>query len=216
MKKSITALTVMSLTLQANANINSNQDNNPVSPNGGSLTFIKDVLLSNDADESGNVTFGDTLTYQIDTNNTTIGASGAFLSDEIDINTSLVVGSVVTDQGTVITGNTPGDSNVGINIGTIANNSTVHVEFDVLVNEVVPGQTIIITNQANLNTNNLGNFVSDDPNQTGGFNSTVISAFGPPAKVPAINNIGLLALILAMMTAVKGFFTRKKVDTQLK
>jgi hypothetical protein len=214
MKKSITTLTVMSLTLQANANINLDQAKDSVSPNGASVTLNKDVTLSNDADNSGGVSFGDTLTYQIDTNTTTIGASGAFLSDDIDLNTSLVVGSVVTDLGTVVTGNTPGDTNIDIDMGTIAINSTVQVEFDVTVNHIPAGNTIEISNQANLSTTNLGNFVTDDPNQPGGADPTIIAGFGPPKIIPTTTNIGLFALILAMMTAVKGVFSRRKKDNK--
>jgi len=212
MKKSITALTVMSLTLQASDNFSQdlNQIKNPETPNGGSLTFVKDVFLSDDVDNSGNVSFGDILTYQIDANNTTIGASGAFLSDDIDLNTSLVVGSVVTDQGTIISGNSLGDVNVSINIGTIANGSNVHIEFDVLVNEIPAGESIQISNQANLTTTNVGNLVSDDPAQAGGADPTLIAAIGPPKIVPASSNIGLLALILGMLASVKLIFTRKK------
>ena len=219
MKKTLTALTALSFTLQANDNLNQQIADSALNKSiqGGvaDISVSKTVSLSSDADNSGNLTVGDTLTYQISTtNNTNFGASGSFLNDTIDTNTSLVTGTVTTNYGNVVTGNNASDTNVAVSFGTLNGNTTANVQFSVLVvgNNQPFGFTI--SNQAQYTSNNFGSAVSDDPSQPGVNDPTLSAVFAPPTPVPMNSTFGLFAIILSILASVKLFFSKKKIPKQ--
>ena len=99
------------------------------------LAGSKTVTLAIDADTNGTPSPGDTLQYQVTvTNSGNIGTTSAALSDTPDANTTLVVGSVQTSQGSITSGNTAGDNNLAVSIGTLnGGGANVTITFRVLV-----------------------------------------------------------------------------------
>ena len=106
---------------------NSTTDSTPIvrMPN---LEATKDDALIVDADASLDVSAGDTLRYTVVV--TVMGNSGtlnAAFTDTPDPNTALLVGSVTTSTGTVTTGNTAGDSAIGISLGNLVAGAVVTI-----------------------------------------------------------------------------------------
>ncbi|MEK7392373.1 MAG: hypothetical protein AAB214_07380, partial [Fibrobacterota bacterium] len=101
------------------------------------LTAIKTGALLIDSDADGLIEAGETIRYTItianpdDAQNAT--TLGVLFSDTPDPNTNLVVGSVTTTQGTILLGNTGGDTDVGVDIGDILDGATITITFDVVV-----------------------------------------------------------------------------------
>ncbi len=128
------------------------------------LVSMRDFLKI-DADGNGLPSPGDTLSYHIELIN--IGnadATNVFLSDTPDLNTTLIVGSVRASVGTVQTGNSVGDSSVGILIDRIPRAGGIAtVSFDVAIKESLPSSVVSISNQALVNVPGVGSTGSDDP-----------------------------------------------------
>lgn len=218
MKKIVTAVSAMTLTLQANDSLskqldiellNNDSSKNLISAGGTGWLFIKSVALTNDADNSSNVTFGDTLTYSLDVvNRETFNASGVFLSDTLSSSTTLDNDSITTSQGVVTTGSSSGDTSLVVELGTVEARSLVEIRFDA----IVVGNTLgPITNQATLTSMNFPTQLSDDPNILGTDDPTEIMLIGPPAEVPLLNKpLGLLALILSMLAVLKSHLFSKR------
>lgn len=218
MKKIVTAVSAMTLTLQANDTLSEQLDDKilniesskkSISAGGTDLLVIKSVALSDDADNSSNVTFGDTLTYSIDVVNTeTFNASGVFLSDTLSSSTTLDNDSITTSQGVVTTGSSPGDTSLAIDLGTVPGRSVVEIRFDAIV---VADSLVRIRNQATLTSLNFPTQLSDDPNTTAPNDPTDILLMGEPIQVPVLNKpIGILALLLSMLLAVKSKLLSKR------
>ncbi|MFK7958154.1 MAG: beta strand repeat-containing protein [Lysobacterales bacterium] len=128
------------------------------------LEVIKTDVLRNDADGNGSPSPGDTLTYIVTVNNDgNQAAISSFANDNLDPNVTLVVGSVITSQGNVTMGNTPGDIDVGVNFGDIAGGNTVTLSFDVTINNPLPAGVTSVTNQAVVFSDNTPVEPSDDP-----------------------------------------------------
>lgn len=217
MKKILTAMTAMSLTLQANENLNQSLNSIDSSTNnsdrnletfknklnnqeytenfiesmensnksilGGSGSFFafeKTVRLGLDNDDSGDVTEGDVLIYDLLTNNQgNINASGLFLEDVLDSNISLINGSVTTSQGQVIFGNVDGDENVAVDLGALDIQDSAMLSFAATVGSIQDGVIVDVFNQAQLTTDNIGSYNSDDPNIFHQIaDPTIINAFG--------------------------------------
>ena len=159
---------------------NSRTNQNNMGSSGSFMEFDKFVRLGFDADSSGSVTNGDVIIYDIFTKNpNTVSASGAFLDDAVDPNIRLISGSVITTNGTIVSGNNPGDSSVSVDMHDIAPHDTVLVSFAAAVNNIPDGSVINITNQAILTTSNFGEFLSDDPTIANELaDPTIIKAFG--------------------------------------
>ncbi|WP_223789123.1 DUF11 domain-containing protein [Marinicella meishanensis] len=219
MKKIVTAVSAMTLTLQANDALSKQLDDEilniefskeSISAGGAELLLLKSVDLTNDADNSSSVTFGDTLTYSIDIVNTeTFNASGVFLSDTLSSRTVLDNDSITTSQGVVTTGSSPGDRSLVIDVGTIQDRSLVEIRFDTVVNSTAYGP---ITNQAVLISTNFPSQLSDNPDTPAPDDPTEILLMGEPVDVPVLNKpVGILALILSMLLAVKSkLFPRRE------
>lgn len=198
MKKVLTAMTAVSMTLQASDNLQkeimfTDLDRNPVNSSedlqgilgddgyttlkdnfetlgaSGSFVFTNSVSVGLDTDNSSSVTAGDVLVYDVlATNNDQINASGAFIDDLIGANTSLVNGAVNTSHGAVVIGNNSGDENISIDINQLDVGDSALISFAVIVNPIPDGQIVEISNQALLSTINLGSLLSDDPNNYNG------------------------------------------------
>ena len=210
MKKVITAMTAMSLTLQANDSLNQELTTAPIQRNqlqslistnsilnedlsflvsdtnedilGASGIFLdvdKTVNLDIDADLSGGVSAGDTLSYNIFIDNPSqVNASDLFFDDTPDINTSLVVGSTTTTHGSIQVGNNSGDEIVSVNLVNLPIGDTALVSFQVTVDQIADGRIIDLSNQGLVTSANVGFYLTDDPSVVGLTNPTVIKAFG--------------------------------------
>ncbi len=129
-----------------------------------------------DADNNGAASPGDTLLYRVTiANDGNQNATTTFLDDQLDVNTTLVVGSVQVSAGTVISGNTAGDSLVKINVGTIPGGSAVTISYQVTVNNPLPAGVTQVKNQGIVSGGNFPSTPTDDP---------ATPADGDPTLVP--------------------------------
>jgi uncharacterized repeat protein (TIGR01451 family)/fimbrial isopeptide formation D2 family protein len=138
-------------------------------------TFVaKDDFLVNDVDGDGVADPGDTLQYTISITNP--NPQGDFVSavftDSPDANTALVAGTVTTSQGGVTTGNTPGDTSVAVDIGTISALASVTITFQVKINASLPADVVQVANQGQLAFSDVF-ALTDDPAATGADDPTV-------------------------------------------
>lgn len=92
------------------------------------------VDLFDKPNEQGIITPGDTLRYDITVRNQgNAPAINVVIEDSPDPNSQLLAGSVVTDKGTVSTGNGTADQRVVIEIGPLAIGESVNISFQVLI-----------------------------------------------------------------------------------
>ena len=87
-------------------------------------------------------------------------ANNGFYSDTPDENTTLVVGSVTTSRGIVVTGNDEGDTIIEIDTGFIPHGISVTITYEVVVNEGTPEGTMIV-NQEPATIDNLQQLLED-------------------------------------------------------
>lgn len=128
------------------------------------LTAEKTDSLIIDANGDGLPNAGDTLLYEISITNTGDDpATGAEFADNPDSNTTLVAGSVLTSQGTVLAGNTPGDTSVHVTIGSIPAAGSVTISFRAQINEPLLPSVTEISNQGILRCFEVPALRTDDP-----------------------------------------------------
>lgn len=129
------------------------------------LRVQKTYSLFNDLDGDGQPSPGDILKYTITVTN--VGrenAGSVILSDALDPNVTLVIGSVTTTQGAVLFGNAENDRFVQVNLGTLMGRSeSATVTFRVGVNTPLPGGIVAVSNRAVASSDNAPSFPSDDP-----------------------------------------------------
>ena len=130
------------------------------------IDAFKDFSLDVDADQNGVPSPGDTIKYTIIIeNNGNQDASGVTFSDTPDTNTTLIVGSVTTSQGTITSGNSVGDTSVGVNLGTITgNHHSATITFKVIVTSPLPSGVTEVCNQGIVSSSNFHIEPTDDPN----------------------------------------------------
>lgn len=128
------------------------------------LTATKDDSLFTDNDGNGAPSAGDILLYTITMTNTgNIPANGVVFEDTPDANTTLVNGTVTTTQGSVTSGNTPGDTTIGVDIGTVPVGAAVTMTFQVQVNNPLPAGVDRVANQGVFTGSNVSDTPTDDP-----------------------------------------------------
>ncbi|MFC2009147.1 hypothetical protein ACFLUT_03740 [Chloroflexota bacterium] len=129
------------------------------------IEVLKTDSLYHDADSSGASSPGDTIEYEVVVTNTGNEAgTAAVLIDAMPDYTTLVVGSVSTTDGTTVEGNTPGDTMVEVDIGTLdGGGGTATITFRVLIDDVIPAEVDTISNQALVTGSNFPSEPSDDP-----------------------------------------------------
>ena len=127
-------------------------------------TITKTATLLVDADGDGVPSAGDTLLYLFDFTNTGNTAfTGITAVDTPDSNTTLVAGSVQISRGTITSGNSPGDTEVAIDIGTIAVGERLTASFQVTIHNPLPLGVTQVSNQAQGFSFGVPIGVSDDP-----------------------------------------------------
>ncbi len=153
--------------------------NTPEPPN---LIDPKGDSLLTDNDGNGVPSPGDVLLYTVTITNTGATAAGSVtFSDSPDPNTSLVVGSVTTTQGTVTSGNTGGDTTIGVDIGTIEPDATVTITFEVTIDAGLPSSVQEVANQGVVSGDNFDDSPTDDPDTEEPDDPTVTQIVHPTA-----------------------------------
>jgi uncharacterized repeat protein (TIGR01451 family) len=148
------------------------------------LVVSKDDELLIDPGQNGVANPGDTLRYTlVITNLGAADSTNVVLTDTPDSNSTLVVGSVTTSQGSVTVGNTAGDSTIEVNIGTIPPQGSVTITYDTTVNNPIPPGVTELVNQAVVNSNELPPEDSDDPDEPGTDDPTVVPVAAAPDLV---------------------------------
>jgi uncharacterized repeat protein (TIGR01451 family) len=147
------------------------------------LSAEKTDTLIVDANGDGLPNPGDTLLYEITINNTgaDTAATGMFV-DAPDTNSALVVGSALTSQGMILTGNNPGDTIVRVGIGDITGFSTVTISFRVTISSSLPTSVTEIRNQGQLmaiSTTTPIQVLTDDPDTATPDDSTTTPLIRP-------------------------------------
>jgi uncharacterized repeat protein (TIGR01451 family) len=102
------------------------------------LALTKTDFLFSDADQNNLISSGDRLLYVISLSNTgQLAAQQLHFADTLDANTTLLAGTVKTDQGLITQGNSPGDGRVILDLATLAPLARVTVSFQVSINAQV-------------------------------------------------------------------------------
>lgn len=131
------------------------------------------VDLLPDGGSEGEVSPGDVLTYTVVISSSEAEATEVVFSDTLDVNTALVTGSVTTTQGTVTSGNGERDTEVVVEIGSIANGDSVTILFGAVVNDPLPEGGTQLTNQGSVGGSNFAAVMTDDPDTEPDGDSTV-------------------------------------------
>ena len=139
---------------------------------------------------------GDTLRFTtVLTNSPTEDAINPNLTITMDANTSLVVGSVWSSQHNdpnvpnngVITGNTPGDTFVAVEPGTIARQGVVTIRFDAMIKKPVTSPATVSL-QGTISSSYFATMYTDDPDTAEADDATttpIIFVMDPVVTIPA-------------------------------
>ena len=146
------------------------------------IESFKAASLFTDADFNGVPSPGDTLKYTIIVeNNGNSTATDVTFTDTPDANTSLVVGSVTTTQGTVTSGNGGGDTSVSVNIGAIDGGGTqVTIIFRVVIDDPFPSNATEVCNQGVVTGSNFTNEPTNDPSTEANDDETCVAVTSAP------------------------------------
>lgn len=118
---------------------------------------------------------GDTLLYEVTLFNCDdIMLTGVTFTDVPDVYTSLEVGSVTTTKGTITSGNTIGDTFVGVTVGTLTSGETVHISFPVRIDPALPEEVQHVSNQGIVLCAELPLTPTDDPTTPNPADATVV------------------------------------------
>ncbi len=154
----------------------------PENPTGTpDLHITKTDIIENDPDGNQAASAGDVLTYNITVlNNGNAPAANISLNDVPDPNTSLLTGSVSTDQGNIISGNNPQDSTVQVDIGVIGPKQKVAISFSVIIGT---GSFTQVKNQGVVTGDSINTTLSDDSDTPAPHDETItpISIFQQPS-----------------------------------
>jgi uncharacterized repeat protein (TIGR01451 family) len=179
------------------------------------ISMVKTVELLDDVEPDGFANEGEKLKYTIVMTNThpNVDAYGSLFTSDAPQYTTLNAGSVTTTQGTVIEGNSGGDSNVEIDLGTLlANGGMATVTFEVLINNSLPSDLQTISCQSVLTGSNFDMILSDDPN-FGGSEDPTLAPVEPLAIIPTLSQWGILILFLTL--SIFGLLAFRKRDSAI-
>ncbi|HVG10275.1 MAG TPA: Calx-beta domain-containing protein [Thermoanaerobaculia bacterium] len=132
------------------------------------LRVEKTDLLLEDVGLDKAASPGDTVLYKITvTNAGNTAATGVVLTDLIPKNTALVAGTVQTHPGTV-----ESEEPVRVVIGELAAGATVTISFQVRIDDAFPQAATELVNQATVESGELADVKSDDPDTPEAADST--------------------------------------------
>ncbi|MFZ9856872.1 MAG: hypothetical protein ACO3F2_00885 [Roseiflexaceae bacterium] len=144
------------------------------------IEVVKQTMLSTDVNNNGNVDAGDTLIYRVTMNNlSTTTALNTVFNDTPDSKTRIVIGSVRTSHGTVVSGNTAGDTTMVVQVGSMLPTGSVVITYNVRVLSTATGT---IVNQASVTTDD-GTTRSDDPRTSVLNDATKVLIGARPAAI---------------------------------
>lgn len=144
------------------------------------IEVVKQTMLSNDVNNNGNVDAGDSLMYRITMNNlSTTTALNTEFNDTPDSKTRIIIGSVRTSHGTVLSGNVSGDTAIAVRVGAMLPTDPVVITYNVRVLSSASGT---IANQASVTTDE-GTIRSDDPRTALLNDSTNVLIGARPAAI---------------------------------
>ncbi|HZF14297.1 MAG TPA: IPTL-CTERM sorting domain-containing protein [Thermoanaerobaculia bacterium] len=188
------------------------------------LTSTKTVALDNDVNGDGQANPGDTLLYTVVITHHDSGlvteihghapALGVTFASGTPAYTTLVNGSVTSDQGSVTLGNNTGDTSVAVAVPILANNNTVTLQFAVTVNDPLPPGVTQVVCQGTVSSNTLTNALTDDPSLPGMSDPTVFPVFPLPVAVPTLDEWGLLALTSLLAALGLTRLRRRRIGTE--
>ena len=128
------------------------------------LLAHKSWTLGTDADADGLPSPGDTLQYVVQIANTgTSTATLVVFSDTPGLNTTLVSGSVQASHGAVISGNSPADTDVAVNMGALPPGTFATIAFAVGIDAPFPDAVDTVSNQGLVTSSELADVPTDDP-----------------------------------------------------
>jgi uncharacterized repeat protein (TIGR01451 family) len=165
------------------------------------VSATKAVALLVDQDGDGQADPGDTLAYTVVlTNGGGANATGVVFTDTPDGSTALVNGSVTSTAGTIVLGNTAGDSSVQVNVGTLAGGGgTATITFQVTIDDPLPVGVRQISNQGSVAGDGFSGVTTDDPNAPGASDPTVIVVQSVDiSEIPTLGSWGILVLLLLL------------------
>ena len=142
--------------------------------------LLTGAKLVKDVNGDGIITPGELLEYTVTITNDGISdAFGVIFNDTPDINTSLVVGSVKTVPGSVTRGNTVGDNEIVIDLGTIAaKGGSATITFRVKIASPLPAGVHQVSNQGTITGTNFQPVMTDNhtnPNNPGDPTITIVT-----------------------------------------
>lgn len=158
---------------------------------------------------------GDTLAYIAQVRNAgAIEARQVEFAISPDAHTSLISGTVAADRGTVLTGNSPGDTQVLVALGNLAPGEFTDVVFEVEIGEVPP-ELDSLTTQGEVTAADAAPEPTDDPDTPEDDDPTLTPLVGDrpePAEIPTLGQLGLgvLAVLLASVAAAR--LRRRRVE----
>jgi uncharacterized repeat protein (TIGR01451 family) len=135
------------------------------------MKATKTVSLQVDADESGTITRGDTVRYQINLENTgSTALTGVVVTDDLDAHLSTVQ-VLEPSSGTVTAGSTPGEATVVWEVPLVAG-GTETIIFDAIIAEDTPSRVRFVLNQATVSGTGFEATVTDNPNTAAPVDAT--------------------------------------------
>jgi len=168
----------------------------------GGATLVAEsalTLLQNNTDGLANP--GEALRYNITiTNSGTLNATDVFLTDLPDANVTLVDGLVQTTSGSVVSGNTAGDTSVSVSIPLVGvapcQPQVVVVRYQVEIDTPFFDVGDEVCDQASLTSPDAPLALTDDPSTLDANDPTCIAVFLAPEAVHTVdqNADGVMAL----------------------
>jgi len=127
---------------------------------------------------------GDSITYKLTLVNSGLAnAVNVIFADTPDPIGEFQAGSVVAVGGTVTSGNSPGDSSIEALFPSIAAGDTQEVRYEVIVPSPYPAGVLVpqeLLNQARVNTDEIIDLISDDPDVSGDIDPTIVPIIADP------------------------------------
>jgi hypothetical protein len=166
----------------------------------------KTVALDKDLNGDGLANPGDTLRYTVVLaymNSLVVELQGraatvVTYTNTPPANTTLVVGSVTTSQGSVTMGNNNGDTSVAVAVGTLNLFPAVTIQFSVTINNPLPPGVTQVVCQGTSASNTLTGALTDDPGLPGDSDPTITPVFLLPGTIPTLGEWGFFALAFAL------------------
>ncbi|MEM7134656.1 MAG: hypothetical protein AAF702_50810 [Chloroflexota bacterium] len=138
------------------------------------LEATKSDRLLIDSDSDGFFSLNDTMVYQIIVQNRgSASTAGIQILDTPDPGTTLIPGTVQTDEGEIVAGNGPNDESIEVVITQMPPDESIKVSFQVRINGRMTQGAASLSNQAIVRRDGYPDLLSDDPDVAGIGNATL-------------------------------------------